>query len=243
MHFLLVFSLLISLYIVMMKGFSFADSGTIAESWSWIYGTPDSFRYNDGLLSGTDKIIAMAAVKVTRARLAGIDLNLATEMLMAVAVPCLILLFSGLPICSSASSRACKARILLIILSFCPLGLCIAGNDFGRWYSVCALNFAAYALLIAHTSGRTAMPDKFPFAADRKIKEAVRQCAVITITVILLNFRFDCWGQFLKSEQKFTDSISLSLTNASRLTEDLKPVIRREKMIVPHSDYASLPLR
>ena len=184
----------------------------------------------------------MATVKVTWSRLAGIDLKLATEMLTAVAVPAIILLFSGISIFSSASSRGCKARILLIILTFCPLGLCLAGNDFGRWYSVNALNFAVYALLIAHPAGRTAMPCCFHSAADLKIKEAVRQCAVLAVTVILLNFRFDCWGQFVKSEQKFTGSLSLSVTNASRLAEDLMPVVYRE-IIVPHSDYASFPLR
>lgn len=243
LHFMMVSCLLAGIYIVMMKGYAFADSEAIAESWSGIYGNPDSYRFNDGLLSGTDKIIAMATVRVTRARLVGIDLRLMTDMLMAVAVPSAVLLFSGISIFSSASSRACKARVLLLLLSFCPLGLCIAGNDFGRWYSACALNFAAYALLIAHQSGRAAISSRGPAAADRKIKEAMKQCCLLAVTVILLNFRFDCWGQFLQSEHKFAESLTKSAANISRLADDLKPVIYGDKKIVPHSDYASLPLR
>ena len=115
-----------------------ADPDTIAESWSGIYGDPDSFRYNTALLNTADKAHALNCVRMTLTLLRESGPAYIPQLLLAVAVPFALLLLSGITIFHSSSSRAMKARCLLILSCLCPLGLCIAGGDFGRWFSICA---------------------------------------------------------------------------------------------------------
>ena len=57
--------LLITVYAALMTSFKYADPDTIAESWSGIYGDPDSFRYNTALLNTADKAHALNCVRMT----------------------------------------------------------------------------------------------------------------------------------------------------------------------------------
>ena len=141
--------LLITVYAALMTSFKYADPDTIAESWSGIYGDPDSFRYNTALLNTADKAHALNCVRMTLTLLRESGPAYIPQLLLAVAVPFAILLLSGITIFHSASSRARRARTLLAVLCTCPLGLCLVGYDFGRWFSVCAINLTAYCLLIA----------------------------------------------------------------------------------------------
>ena len=171
--------LLITVYAALMTSFKYADPDTIAESWSGIYGDPDSFRYNTALLNTADKAHALNCVRMT--------LTLLRESGPAY-IPQLLL--SGITIFHSASSRARRARTLLAVLCTCPLGLCLVGYDFGRWFSVCAINLTAYCLLIAHPAGRPG-PGEILSEKDRIAKNLIKQCAVTVVAVALLYFRLD----------------------------------------------------
>ena len=239
MHFLFVLNLLAMLYVILMKCYTFSNSDIIAESWSGIYSNPDSFRYNDGLLSGTDKVRALFGVEAARGHLASFDLASVTHLLIAVVVPFFILLFSGITVFYSASAKAKLIRILLILLSFCPIGLCLVANDFGRWYSMCAINCLLYSLLIAHSVDRIELNDS-SYENDRKIKNVIKQCTVVLITIILLNYKLDCWGNLIRTSQPL-DYAKQILVDSSNLYRDIQPIIYRTKVIQPVSNFDSLP--
>lgn len=241
MHFLFVLNLLAMLYVILMKCYTFSNSDIIAESWSGIYSNPDSFRYNDGLLSGTDKVRALFGVEAARGHLASFDLASVTHLLIAVVVPFFILLFSGITVFYSASAKAKLIRILLILLSFCPIGLCLVANDFGRWYSMCAINCLLYSLLIAHSVDRIELNDS-SYENDRKIKNVIKQCTVVLITIILLNYKLDCWGNLIRTSQPL-DYAKQILVDSSNLYRDIQPIIYRTKVIQPVSNFDSLPWR
>lgn len=154
MHAVSVFAMLVLIYAVVMAFFTFSNSDTVAESWNGIYQNPDSFRFNSGLMNTADRQNALNYFDITLTLLRECGLVLIPHLLIAVAVPFTVLIFSGITIFHSASSRAWKARCLLIISCACPLGLSIAGEDFGRWFSLCAMNLTVYSLLTAHPAGR-----------------------------------------------------------------------------------------
>ena len=233
MHAAAVSVLLIILYAVMMTCFKYADPDAIAESWTGIYTDSDSFRYNTALLNTADKVHALNCLEMTLTLLKECALAYIPQLLLAVAVP-FALLLSGITIFHSSSSRAMKARCLLILSCLCPLGLCIAGGDFGRWFSICAINLTAYSLLIAHPAGRTEA-DGRSSEKDRMVRSIMKQSAAIIIAVVLLNFRLDVNGYFSESEQPFSEEAKETAANASNLIRDLKPLITREIVLQPQN--------
>lgn len=237
-HSILVCDLLVVLYAVMMKNFSFSDSDLIAESWAGIYGNPDSFRYNEGLLSVVDKIHALDCLQITRAHLEGSYTSFIIPMLVAIFVPFMVLLASGITIFHSETSGFSAIRCMMIASCLCPLGLCIAGNDFGRWFSLCAINIAAYSLLIARQTERA---ESGSHQLVRKIFNIIKQCAVIAVLVILLNFRLSYTGALPR--QPAIDYARLTLADSGRFLRDLNKVITEDILFKPKSDHKSLPWR
>lgn len=224
--------LLITVYAALMTSFKYADPDTIAESWSGIYGDPDSFRYNTALLNTADKAHALNCVRMTLTLLRESGPAYIPQLLLAVAVPFAILLLSGITIFHSASSRARRARTLLAVLCTCPLGLCLVGYDFGRWFSVCAINLTAYCLLIAHPAGRPG-PGEILSEKDRIAKNLIKQCAVTVVAVALLYFRLDFNGYFYETEQPLSEEAKEAAINSSNLLRDIKPLVTGEIVLHP----------
>jgi len=232
LHFAFVLDLIIVVYAVMMKSFAFSDCSVIAESWSEIYGSPDSFRYNGGLVSVADQAEASKAMTATLNHLKGFDSSLFICLLIGAIMPFIILLLSGAGVFYSSSNSARRMRIILLISASCPIGLCLVGNDFGRWYSMCAINLIAYSLLIAHSAERA---NRWSSACDfdRNIKQAAVQCVIIATASAFLCFRFDCWWNFVRTEQSVAEYARQTFEGASSLLTDIKPVLSREKVIHP----------
>ena len=234
MHAAAVSGLLIILYAVMMTGFKYADPNIIADSWSGIYTDPDSFRYNTALLNTADKVHAQNCLEMTLTLLKECAPAYIPQLLLAVAVPFAILLLSGITVFHSSSSRAGKARCLLILSCLCPLGLCIAGGDFGRWFSICAINLTAYSLLIAHRAGREYHESNLS-DREKAVRVISKDCTVIAAAVFLLGLRLDVNGYFSESEQPLSEEVREIAANSSNLFRDLKPLLTREKVLQPQN--------
>lgn len=234
MHAAAVSGLLIILYAVMMTGFKYADPNIIADSWSGIYTDPDSFRYNTALLNTADKVHAQNCLEMTLTLLKECAPAYIPQLLLAVAVPFAILLLSGISVFHSSSSRAGKARCLLILSCLCPLGLCIAGGDFGRWFSICAINLTAYSLLIAHRAGREYHESNLS-DREKAVRVISKDCTVIAAAVFLLGLRLDVNGYFSESEQPLSEEVREIAANSSNLFRDLKPLLTREKVLQPQN--------
>lgn len=238
-HSILVCDLLVVLYAVMMKNFSFSDSDLIAESWAGIYGNSDSFRYNEGLLSVVDKIHALDCLQITRAHLEGSYTSFIIPMLVAIFVPFMVLLASGITIFHSKTSGFSAIRCLMIAACLCPLGLCIAGNDFGRWFSLCAINITAYSLLIARQAVRSESVIRAEWV--RKTLNIIKQCAVIVILAVLLNYRLSYTGALPR--QPAIDYVRLMMADSGQFLRDVNKVITGDILFKPKSDHESLPWR
>ena len=233
MHAATVTALLLLVYTVMMAGFKYSDPEIIAESWSGIFGDPNSFKHNTALLNITNKTHALNCIETTLILLREAGPAYLPQLLLAVAVPFTILLLSGITIFHSSSSRAHKARCLLVISCTCPLGLCLVGNDFGRWFSICAINLTAYSLLIAHPAGRTGSDTSSE--NERMGKNIVKQCVALVIAVALLNSKLGVNGYFYESDQSFFEQAEETAINSSNLLKDLKPLITREIVLQPRN--------
>lgn len=153
-------------------------------------------------------------------------------------IDCKNRILSGITIFHSSSSRAHKARCLLVISCTCPLGLCLVGNDFGRWFSICAINLTAYSLLIAHPAGRTGSDTSSE--NERMGKNIVKQCVALVIAVALLNSKLGVNGYFYESDQSFFEQAEETAINSSNLLKDLKPLITREIVLQPRNGAKSL---
>ena len=98
MHFLVVINILFIIYAVMMKYFKFSDPKIIAESWYGIlgdYNSPDVFRNSlRGMAAVVEKEYAMSFVNMALSRLKDLPLKIYIHMLMAIAVPFILLMFS-----------------------------------------------------------------------------------------------------------------------------------------------------
>jgi len=232
MHFVALCVLIFVFYGVMMKTFSFADSDVIAESWAGIYTNPDSFRYSDGLLSIVDKVRALDCKQRTMDRLLNGGWPLFTNMIIAVVLPLAVILLSGIRIFHSSSLRSRTIRCLLVVFSMAPLGLCLVGYDFGRWFSFCALNFTVYCLLIAHPASGAGVP-QCPNDTDRKIRSVVIQCALIAASLVLLNSRLNWDGKIYQIGSNPLVYIKLAASDSRNLFNDIKPLLTREKVYQP----------
>ena len=233
MHAATVTALLLLVYTVMMAGFKYSVPEMNEESWSGIFGDPNSFKHNTALLNITNKTHALNCIETTLILLREAGPAYLPQLLLAVAVPFTILLLSGITIFHSSSSRAHKARCLLVISCTCPLGLCLVGNDFGRWFSICAINLTAYSLLIAHPAGRTGSDTSSE--NERMGKNIVKQCVALVIAVALLNSKLGVNGYFYESDQSFFEQAEETAINSSNLLKDLKPLITREIVLQPRN--------
>lgn len=241
MHFVALCVLIFVVYGVMMKGFSFADSDVIAESWAGIYTNTDSFRYSDGLIAVVDKVRALDCKQRTMGRLLNGGWPLFTNMIIAVVLPLTVILLSGIRIFHSSSLRSRITRCLIVVSSMAPLGLCLVAYDFGRWFSLCALNFTVYCLLIAH-SARARTP-QCPVGTDRKIRSAVIQCALIAASLILLNSRLNWDGKIYQIGPNPFVYIKQAASDARNVFKDLQPLLTRDKVYQPNNLWKFPPWR
>jgi len=232
MHAVSVSALLIIIYAVMMTYFKFSDPYTIAMSWDGIYKDPESFRSNLCLLNIADRRAALSWLSLTITLIKESAIAYIPHIFAAVAVPFIILLLSGITPFRSVSSRAGILRYLLIISCACPLGLCIAGIDFGRWFSICALSLTAHSLLIAHSSRRSGAA-KGMSEQSAVMKSAVKQCAAAAAAAALLCFRLGLNGYFYESEQPLAEEAGNIIAGSAGLLGDLKPLLTRDTVIQP----------
>ncbi|MDY6336129.1 MAG: hypothetical protein SPL25_03510 [Succinivibrionaceae bacterium] len=232
MHSVSVLALLILVYALMMIFFKYADPDIIAESWSGIYSDPDSYRKNTALLNIADSWYSSYFLSTAATLFKEHAIVFIPHMFTAVAVPFIILLLSGITVFHSASSRAGIIRGMIVISSVCPLGLCLVGIDYGRWFSISAINLTSYILLTAHPAGRIRSEGN-QTENLRKIKDIAKQCTAAAIAVILLNFRLDVDGYFLEAEQTIAEETGEAIFCCSNLPEDLGPVIARDRIIQP----------
>ena len=225
---------IILVYAVMMAFFKYADPDTIAKSWSGIYGDPEAYRKNTALLSVADSWYASYFLSAAGTLLKENAIAFIPHLFTAVAVPFIVLMLSGITVFHSASTRAGIIRGLLIISSLSPLGLCITGIDYGRWFSISAINLTSYILLTAHPAGRIRNDESQP-EHERRIKDVLKQCAAAAIAVILLNFRLEVDGYFLEAEQPIAEEVREAAVRISDLPHDLMPVLVRDRIIRPRN--------
>lgn len=232
-HFLAVSDILILVYAAMMTGFKFQDPNIIAESWSGIYGNPASFRSNPGLLNVVNAERATAIAKVSISQIPNVPIKIIPHMLIAIAVPFIVLLMSGITIFHSASSKIRKMKCALLILCIVPLGLCLTAVDYGRWFSLCATSLVTYALLLAHAGGRMTRNSCLSEKA-RMIKRTAAQCTVIALAVVLLNYQLYHRGYFFyKPEQSIFNGSKQMIANLSALPKLMTQLITRDMVIKP----------
>ena len=81
-----------------MAGFKYSDPEMIAESWSGIFGDPNSFKHNTALLNITNKTHALNCIETTLILLREAGPAYLPQLLLAVAVPFTILLLSGITV-------------------------------------------------------------------------------------------------------------------------------------------------
>lgn len=94
-HCLAVAALLLAIYAVMMAFFKFQDVRVIADSWSGVFGSSDGRDIPRGLEVVASRERAMAHVRVSSESLTDFSVM---DMVIAVAEPFIILLFSGISI-------------------------------------------------------------------------------------------------------------------------------------------------
>lgn len=241
-HFAVLSVLLLAVYSVMMKSFSFADSDVIADSWAGIYTNPDSFRYSDGLISIVDRVRALDCKKVAMDRLTEGGMRLFADMIIAVVLPLAVVLLSGIRIFHSASWHSRIVRCLIFVFSMAPLGLCLVAYDFGRWFSLCAINLTVYCLLISHPAPGAVTSAKSA-SIDRKITGAVMQCALLAVAIVLLSFRLNWDGKIYQGAPNIWVYIKESAHNTGNLAMDIRPLLTREKIYQPKNLWKFPPWR
>lgn len=242
MHFVALSVMLFAVYGVMMKSFSFADSDVIAESWAGIYTNTDSFRYSDGLIAVVDKVRAIDCKQRTMSRLADGGWPLFTNMIIAVVLPLIVILLSGIRLFHSSSLRFRIIRCLIVVFSMAPLGLCLVAYDFGRWFSLCALNFTVYCFLIAHHASQVRTP-QCPYDPDRKIQSVVIQCGLIAASLVLINLRLNWDGKIYQIAPNPLVYIKHSAENARNVFKDIQPLLARDKVYQPNNLWKFPPWR
>lgn len=242
MHCVMLCIWLLVLYCAMMSSFKFSDSDLIADSWKGVFPNPDSYRYNDGLLSTVDKVRALDLRETTRDFLRDYSAVSFARLLVAAVLPFLVLLLSGIRIFCSSSLRAMAVRCLLLLSCLSPLGLCLAGYDFGRWYSLCALNLVVYTLLIAHRYSGTERAGSSP-EYDMKIKNAAVQVILLAAAFVLLNYRINCFGEFSYNGKSLPAYFSQAAEDSRHLVGDIRPFLSRDKVIEPENHFDLPPWR
>lgn len=232
MHFLAVSDILIVIYIAMMTGFKFQDPGIIAESWSGIYGDPASYRNNSGLLNVADRESAMELAKTSVSQFPYALVKILHHIIIAVAVPFIVLLLSGINFFRSSSSRVRMIRWTMIVLCLAPLGLCITAVDYGRWFSLCAISLTAYTLLLAHHTGR--MPRRQSSGIFRKIKNAAAQCTALAAAAVLLNYYLNLAGfLYYNPAQSFIQGRDQIISDISDFPGIMSRLISRDLLLRP----------
>lgn len=241
MHCVFICVSLLGIYFVTMRFFTFSDSDIIADSWKGVFTSPDSFRYNDGLLSTVDKVRALELRNTTKAAIMNFSVISLSRLLIAVFLPFLVLLLSEIRIFSSSSWRATVIRCLLILSCLAPLGLCFAGFDFGRWFSLCALNLVVYTLLIARpVLGVGKCCQSY---SDKKVKALIIKTCLLLSAFVLLNFRMNCFGEFKQIDQSVTSYFQQSASDSWHLPLNIRPFILRDKVMEPQNNWELPPWR
>lgn len=230
MHFVALSSMLIVIY-SLVAHFKYADSYIIAKSWSDIYGDPNSFMNNIGLIFVVNKASALGCVNYSINYFQNLPLKIVLHIFLAVAVPLIVLLLSGITIFHSSSARASKIRCILIISCLFPLGLSPIASDLGRWFSFCAINIVVYSLLIAHPVRMVKHVRK-----SFRIISAVKQCIILFMTVILLNFNLFFDGYFYRNDRTTIEEINQIPSYLPNFLNYMDLLITRELIIKPKNN-------
>ena len=230
LHCVAVADILIVVYAVMMTRFKYSDPGIISDSWSDVYQDVAWLKSNPGLTNVVGETQAVQHLNMSLSLIKEQSVLFCLRLLAAVAVPFAVLLCSGIAIFKSASSRAAVMRGLLLVSCLCPLVLSLAGIDFGRWFSICAINLNAYTLMIAHAAGRRRQ-QSYSAKVIEKMKSRVKICLVIATAAILINYRLHTFGYFYRPAQTIWKQTIQIVVNAIHLPEDIKPLLTREKVI------------
>ena len=231
MHFILVLDLLVILYTVMMVNFKFSSPNIVLDSWSGIYSNTEAFRLNRGLLNVVDQKTSVDTMNMSIVMFKQAPLKIILHLLIAVAVPFVVLLMSGITILHSASSRAKRIRCILIALCTCHLALSITAHDWGRWFSICAINIVAYSLLIAHPTGRKR--GNTASNVIRKAEAVAKQFAILATATVLLNYSLGIDGYFRRTNKTVPEEIRQMRSNLPDFFTSLKPLLKRDIIIHP----------
>ena len=175
MHCLAMAILLIVIYAVMMAFYKFQDVRVIADSWSGVFGGSDGSNVPGGMEVVASRERAMAHVRISQGSFSDFSLM---NMLIAVAEPFIILLFSGIIIFRSSSFRCRIIRWVILISCLSPLCLGAVAYDYGRWFAFSAMQLTLYSLLLAHPAGRGCRVKNIP-EDKRKIISLAKMCLTI----------------------------------------------------------------
>ena len=233
MHFIFVSDIILIVYIVMMSRFKFSDPVIIAQSWSGIFGDPATYRYmnNDGLVIVVDQNIASKGVSILLDAFLNLPIRSLLNVFIAVAIPFIFLLISGIRIFHSSSYRSRRIRRILMIFCMSPFLLLPIAGDYGRWFSMCAVNLVTYSLLIAHSA--TQIQHNNGSKIVRAITSIAKQAVVICIAITLVNYRLSVFGYFEKKEDTVLEETWFMVDNFQSLTKYIKPLITRKIVIKP----------
>jgi len=231
LHFLAVFSTLSIIYVVMMKCFKFSDPKVIVESWSRVLGVDDNpfvFKDSNGLLAVTDKVYALNIANDALSKFPNLPIKLIFHMFLAVFIPFIIILLSRIEVFHSASSRFRKAKYLMIISCLAPISLSVIAWDYGRWFSIAAIQLTVYSLLLAH---------KDRIAEERTwlttLTNATKQCFAIVTMAVLINYELNWNGYFHKSNQMFYEQTAQAIRNFPDLGRLTMKLLTKELIMKP----------
>jgi len=207
MHCVTVAVLLIIIYAVMMTFFKFQDAKTIADSWSGVFssydGSPEMWKHNipRGMAAVADREYAMFFLHQSSHSLPDFFFM---NLLTAIAEPFIILLLSGIRIFHSSSSRFRALRWVIASSCLSPLCLSFVAYDYGRWFSITAIQLAVYVLLISHHAGRIYRIKKTS-ESSQKIISAAKMFLALAIMVHFSDFMLIWSGSFYTRND--TDSL------------------------------------
>lgn len=207
MHCVTVAVLLIIIYAVMMTFFKFQDAKTIADSWSGVFssydGSPEMWKHNipRGMAAVADREYAMFFLHQSSHSLPDFFFM---NLLTAIAEPFIILLLSGIRIFHSSSSRFRALRWVIASSCLSPLCLSFVAYDYGRWFSIAAIQLAVYVLLISHHAGRIYRIKKTS-ESSQKIISAAKMFLALAIMVHFSDFMLIWSGSFYTRND--TDSL------------------------------------
>ena len=231
-HCLAVAALLLAIYAVMMAFFKFQDVRVIADSWSGVFGSSDGRDIPSGLEVVASRERAMAHVRVSSESLTDFSVM---DMVIAVAEPFIILLFSGISIFSSSSFRFRAIRWMILISCLSPLCLSFVAYDYGRWFAFSAMQLTLYSLLLAHRAGRRRSVNNRP-ENRRNLISLVKMCLTIAIMLHFIDLRLYCPGAFWTSKTAFAEEIAQSVTGLPDFGKCAGQLLTRELIITPYDE-------